>query len=164
MKIAYIDAQNIRLWVKEIGRDIDWKKFFVYLKMKYKIDQAKLCIWYLENNNEFYKSLQDIWYILVFKKTYHYQSTDQKNIVKWNVDTILTLEATKDFYIWNLSYGILISWDGDFDVVIDFWIEQGLWFDIMVPNYHKIPVLFKDYSNHYNPLIVIEDFRYKISL
>jgi uncharacterized LabA/DUF88 family protein len=164
MKIAYIDAQNIRLWVRELGRELDWKKFFVYLTMKHKVIRVKLYIWYMSKNKELYRSLEEIWYILIFKKTYEYQDDNQKTIVKWNVDTILTLDAIKDYYLWNISHGILVSWDGDFDMMIDFWIEQNVWFDIMVPNHHKIPLLFKHYPQKHNPLIVVEDLRYKVCI
>ena len=39
---AFIDAQNVHLGIKSLGWKIDWKKFRVYLKDKYKVANAYL--------------------------------------------------------------------------------------------------------------------------
>jgi hypothetical protein len=41
---AYIDAQNVNLSIRDQRWKIDWKKFRVYLKEKYKVERAYMFI------------------------------------------------------------------------------------------------------------------------
>lgn len=50
---AFIDCQNLYFGIKELGWQLDWKRFRIYLKDKYKVTQAFICIGYLLGMNRF---------------------------------------------------------------------------------------------------------------
>ncbi len=139
MRIAYIDFQNIKLWIRELGREIDRKRFFVYLTMKYKIHHIKIYIWYLSKNQEFYDELMSYWYIVFFKKTIE---IDGK--IKWNVDTAIMRHAVQDVYIQNISLCLLVSGDGDFDELIYAWQQKWIQYKVLIPNHKKSSQLLLD--------------------
>jgi len=43
---AFIDAQNVHLGIKSLGWQLDWGRFRVYLREKYKVTKAYLFIYY----------------------------------------------------------------------------------------------------------------------
>ncbi len=90
---AFIDSKNVNLEIQRQGWNLDWKKFRIYLKDKYKVEIAYLFIGYLEENQYLYSSLQKAGFILIFKEVLKYN--DGK--IKGNVDAELVLEAMIDF-------------------------------------------------------------------
>ncbi len=132
MKIAYIDFQNIKLWARELGRDIDWSMFFYYLMKKYKFHSVKLFLWFLSQNIAFYDELKKIWYTVVFKKTIE---VDWK--IKGNIDTCLMREALQDSYDNSVNFSLLVSGDWDFDELLRFWQTRWQHYKVMIPNHTK---------------------------
>jgi hypothetical protein len=47
---AFIDSQNLNLAVKDCGWSLDFARFYVYLKDKYKVKRAFLFIGYVVGN------------------------------------------------------------------------------------------------------------------
>ena len=90
---AFIDSQNLYLGIKELGWKLSYKKFRVYLKEKYAVTKAYLCIGYLHGNESLYRSLQSAGYVLVFKPTLEHVDGQ----VKGNVDAELVLQAMIDY-------------------------------------------------------------------
>lgn len=64
---AFIDSQNLNLGVKSQGWSLDFLKFRVFLKEKYKVDKAFLFIGYIPSNASLYNKLKKDNYILIFK-------------------------------------------------------------------------------------------------
>lgn len=60
---AFIDSQNLNLSVQAMGWALDFKRFFIYLKDKYKIEKAFLFIGYIAGNEALYTALQETGYI-----------------------------------------------------------------------------------------------------
>jgi uncharacterized LabA/DUF88 family protein len=139
MKIAYIDSQNIKMWIKELGREIDWEKFYHYLKTRYKINKVKFFVWYLSTHHETYKELKEIGYHVLFKNTHEHDGK-----VKWNVDTLIMRVWIEDYYQWELSQAYLLSGDWDFDVLINFWKQHHCFTKIFIPNHKKLPSIIND--------------------
>lgn len=137
MNIAYIDMQNIKLAVREIGTEIDRWLLFQYLKKRYKLDYIKLFVGYLASNKEFYDELKWFGYIICFKSSY-----EQDGKTKGNVDTLLMQIAIQDFYQWQITKAYLLSWDSDFDVLIKFWKQYNVFGKVIIGNHKKIPQLF----------------------
>ncbi len=54
---AFIDSQNLNLGVRSTGWQIDYKKFRLYLKNKYSVDQAFMFIGLVANNQKLYRLL-----------------------------------------------------------------------------------------------------------
>jgi len=64
---AFIDSQNVNLSIRELGWILDWKKFRVYLREKYKIQKAYMFLGYMAGNEGLYKFLRESGYALIFK-------------------------------------------------------------------------------------------------
>ena len=54
---AFIDSQNLNLGVRTQEWELDFARFRVYLKDKYDIAKAFLCIGYVKGNEGLYKYL-----------------------------------------------------------------------------------------------------------
>ncbi|TSC94407.1 MAG: Uncharacterized protein CEN87_528 [Parcubacteria group bacterium Licking1014_1] len=66
---AFIDSQNLNLGIRSSGWILDFSRFYVYLKDKYKINKAFLFIGYVPGNESLYTYLQKAGYIVIFKPT-----------------------------------------------------------------------------------------------
>jgi len=51
---AFIDSQNLNLSIQRIGWKLDYRRFRIYLKEKYKIKIAYLFIGFLPENQDLY--------------------------------------------------------------------------------------------------------------
>ena len=56
---AFIDSQNLNLGVKSMGWNLDFKKFRIYLKEKYKASKAYIFIGFVPGNQNLYDALQE---------------------------------------------------------------------------------------------------------
>lgn len=52
---AFIDSQNLNLAIKGCGWNLDFQKFFIHLKHKYRINKAFIFIGYVAGNEKLYK-------------------------------------------------------------------------------------------------------------
>lgn len=104
---AFIDSQNLNLGVQSQGWKLDYKKFRLYLKNKYNVQQALLFIGLVAGNDELYKQLQRAGFILIFKPTVRYFENG-KQTVKGNVDAELVLHAAAIEYE-NYDKAIIVS-------------------------------------------------------
>ncbi|MBU1164542.1 NYN domain-containing protein [Patescibacteria group bacterium] len=105
---AFIDGQNLNLGIKNLGWDLDFRKFRVYLKEKYAVSKVYYFIGYLPQYRDLYKSLQKYGYELVFKPAMQ----DKKGKPKGNVDADLVLKVMFEYN--NFDKAIIVSSDGDF--------------------------------------------------
>ncbi len=90
---AFIDSQNLNLGVRSQGWKLDWRKFRQYLRNKYNITKAFLCIGYKPGNENLYSSMQRMNYIVILKPTLELPGGK----VKGNVDAELVLHAMIEF-------------------------------------------------------------------
>ena len=81
---AFIDSQNLNLGTRSLGWVIDFKKFRIYLKDKYKIEKAFLFLGYIKENKKLYEYLKSLDYILIFKPAVKYK-TGGKIKIKGNI-------------------------------------------------------------------------------
>jgi uncharacterized LabA/DUF88 family protein len=136
---AFIDSNNLHLGVfsdiynsrKEkiySGWKIDYKRFRIYLKDKYKIEKAFLFIGYKQGNQSMYTKLQDDGYICVFKPSLELK--DGK--IKGNVDAELVLHSMIEFS--NYDKAVIVSGDGDFYCLIEYFINEGKLEKVLAPN------------------------------
>ena len=105
---AFIDSTNLYLGVKNLGWNLDYKKFRIYLKEKYNVEIAYIFIGYVATNENLYKSLQESGYILIFKPTI----PDEPDEIKGNIDADMVLQAMIDLKKYDKA--IIVSGDGDF--------------------------------------------------
>jgi uncharacterized LabA/DUF88 family protein len=88
----YIDGNNLYRAAKELGFDIDYKKFRGWLAQKYKSNNIYLFIGLVPDRTKFYEYLQECGFILIFKQTI---SVEGK--IKGNCDAELVLKCVSDF-------------------------------------------------------------------
>lgn len=125
---AFIDSVNLHLGVKKLGWKLDYKKFRIYLKEKYKIEKAYIFIGFVNLNELLYKKLQKAGYILIFKPTI----PDDKGEIKGNCDADLVLHAMIDFNVYKKA--IIISGDGDFYSLIRYLYDNNKLLRVIAPN------------------------------
>lgn len=136
---AFIDSQNLYLSLKkELGWKLDFRKFRVYLKEKFKVEKAYIFIGFMDTNKDLYKNLQEYGYILIFKPTLTYKD----GTTKGNCDAELVLQAMIEFQ--NYEKVVLVSGDGDFYCLADYLKKQGKLESILIPNERKYSALLKN--------------------
>ena len=139
--LAFIDGQNLHLGTIQNGWKINFNKFRIYLKDKYKTKEAYYFLGYVsEEQQDLYNNLQKAGFIVLFKE--HNSALIAKK--KGNVDTDIVFEImknlidNKDFY-----KIILISSDGDYKKVVDYMIKKDVFKKILFPNKEFASSLYK---------------------
>jgi uncharacterized LabA/DUF88 family protein len=140
---AFIDSQNLNLAIKSLGWELDFRKFRVYLKDKYRVEKAYLFIGNVPGNEQLYKSLQEFGYILIFKPTLLVKS---KGIIKGNCDAELVLHCMLEYK--NYSKAIIISGDGDFYCLVEYLEKKGKLLKIGIPNQDRYSALLRKYNEY----------------
>jgi len=125
---AFIDSQNLNLGIRSQNWKLDFKKFRIYLKDRFKINEAFIFIGYIKENENLYKKLESYNYKLIFKPT----STISKNIIKGNVDAELVLHTMIEYD--NYEKAVIISGDGDFYCLIKYLEEKNKLERLIIPN------------------------------
>ena len=134
---AFIDSQNLNLAIRSQGWILDFKKFKRYLQDKYRIDKAFLFIGYVPQNQDLYTGLQKDGYILVFKPTL----TLPGGKVKGNVDAELVLHTMIEYP--NYNKALIVTGDGDFYCLVDYFIKHDKLLKLMIPNKKEFSSLFR---------------------
>ena len=116
---AFIDAQNVHLGIKSLGWKLDWAKFRVYLKEKYKVSEAYLFIGFMHDNQTLYEHLQKAGFILIFKPLVF----TEDGVAKGNCDADLVLHTI--LKINEYTKAIIVSSDGDFYSLVRHLYEKG---------------------------------------
>ena len=114
---AFIDSQNLNLGVKNMGWNLDFKKFRIYLKEKYSVSQAYIFIGYMPGKDNLYRSLQTYGYVLNFKPVIF---NEDIKLIKGNIDADLVLQAMIDFHENKFDKAVIVTSDGDFYSLVDY--------------------------------------------
>lgn len=148
---AFIDSNNLyQSLSKDIfkngkkiysGWRLDYRKFRVYLKDKYKVEKAFLFIGFMPGNQAMYTKLQEYNYICVFKPTL--ELSDGR--VKGNVDAELVLHSMIEYQ--NYDKAVIVSGDGDFYCLAEYFLNNNKLKQILVPNQANYSCLLNRLSN-----------------
>ena len=150
---AFIDSQNLNLAIRDCGWELDFDRFYVYLKDKYKVSKAFLFIGYVAGNEALYTSLQKAGYIVVFKPTLEYKK-GKKRYTKGNVDAELVLHAMIEYP--NYDKAVIVSGDGDFHCLIEYLEKKGKLLHMLIPNSKKFSALLRKFHKYFNYLEGLE--------
>jgi len=142
INIAFIDGQNLN---KSLEWNIDYKKFKIFLKDKYKINEIYYFLWFRNDQSLLYENLQKAWFILIFNQKWE----NLKSNKKWNIDTNLVFQAMKKFSEKEFDNFLLVSWDWDFKNMVDFFIEKNKFIKILFPNKKNYSSLYKNLTNKF---------------
>lgn len=159
---AFIDGQNLHLGTAKAEIDpwtIDLARFKVYLKDKYNISRIYYFLGYVQDGNiELYTRLQELGYIVVFKK----QVDSMKSTKKGNIDSDLIFRVMEKLIEEPDEFDkiLLVSWDGDFKILVDYLIKKDRFLKILLPNkrfasslYNELDRIHKDYIINARPKI-----------
>ncbi len=152
---AFIDSQNLSLGVKSLGWNLDFAKFRVYLRDKYKVEKAYLFIGHVPGNEKLYTHLQESGYVVVFKPTLEYRK-GKKVFTKGNVDAELVLHTMINLKTFHKA--IIVSGDGDFHCLVEYLHSQKKLEKIIVPN-SKYSSLLRKFAQY---IVPVELFKSKV--
>ena len=132
---AFIDGQNLHKAIKELGWDLDYRRFRVYLKEKYAVEKAFILMGFIPTNADLYAALQSYGFILIFKPILQYKD----GLVKGNIDADLVLHAMIELK--NYAQAVIVSGDGDFHSLVKYLREEGKLKVLLAPNQKRYSVL-----------------------
>lgn len=132
---AFIDSQNLNLGVRDLGWKLDWKRFRIYLKEKYRVKKAYMFFGFLPENLKLYVFLKKIGYSIIFKDV----TKDRSGKVKGNIDAELVLQVMHDFQ--NYDKAIIVSSDGDFACIVKYLYKRNKLKAVISPSRQKCSVL-----------------------
>ena len=136
---AYIYGQNLNLGIKSLGWSLDFKKFRIYLREKYSISKAYYFIGFVTGNQKLYDALQEYGYILNFKPAV----LDGDKKPKGNIDANLVLKAMADFHENIFDKAAIVTSDGDFYCLADYFYDKKKLMAILSPNRTKCSSLLR---------------------
>ena len=151
---AFIDSQNLNLGINKLNWKLDFKKFRIYLKEKYKISQAFLFIGFIPENQDLYSSLQKAGYVLIFKSVFSNINGD----VKGNVDADLVLQTMIDYK--NYDKAVIVTSDGDFYSLVKYLYENGKLKIVISPYTKTCSVLLKKSAKE--KIVFMDNLRKKL--
>jgi uncharacterized LabA/DUF88 family protein len=134
---AFIDSANLHQAIKDLGWTLDYRKFRVFLRDKYRVGKAYLFIGFLETQQALYANLQEYGFILIFRPTLRYKDGHTKG----NCDADLVLKAMVEYG--NYEKAVIVSGDGDFYSFIDHLKREGKLAQVLVPNESRYSALLK---------------------
>ena len=152
----YIDGNNLYRSAKELGFEIDYKKFRVWLTQKYQTKNIFLFIGFLESRKGFYDYFVSCGFSLVFKEAVLFGES-----IKGNCDAELVLKTVDDYHLKFFEKAILISNDGDFGCLIEFLIKRDCFDTILSPDRNKCSFLLR---NKTNKIVYLNEIYKKFSI
>ena len=157
--IAFIDGQNLHLWTISENWQIDFKRFRIYLKDKFKVKEAYFYLWFLDENEQIlYNRLKRTGFITIFRE----HNVDMRWKKKWNVDVDICFEMMRNL-IDNVNFDkiVLVSWDWDYIKPVKYLIEKWKFKKILFPN-NKYSSLYKQIKTEYRNNLSVYDIKKKI--
>lgn len=157
--IAFIDAQNLYLGTNADNWNIDFQKFRIYLKDKFKVDEAYFFLWFLdENEQSLYKNVQKAGFIIEFRE----HTSHMKGKKKWNVDVDIVFEIMRRIIDENdFNKIVLVTGDWDYIRLVKYLIEKDKFEKILFPN-SQFSSLYNKLAFHYGLNMSLKHIRQKI--
>ncbi len=152
---AFIDSQNLYKGIRDLGWQLDFKRFRVYLTHKYRVSKAFLFIGYLPENTNLYRALQDYGYTLIFKPTI----PDKDGKTKGNVDAELVLHAMIEYPQYNRA--VVVTSDGDFGCLAEYLHSKEKLKMVISPHFKTCSILLKKAAKE--KIVFIDNLEQKLS-
>ncbi len=155
---AFIDSQNLNLSIQSLGWKLDFARFRVYLKEKYKVDKAFIFIGYLQKNTGLYKKLKEDGYTIVFKPIVQ----NHPDGIKGNIDAELVLHTMIEYT--NFDKAIIISGDGDFACLVEYLYLNKKLKKLIIPNRRRYSKLLKIVLKDNKLFLFLDGFSKKLGV
>ncbi len=158
--IAFIDGQNLHLGTRECAWSVDHRKFRVYLRDKYKINEAYYFLGFIkETEQDLYDALQKSEYILSFRE----HSSILMGKKKGNVDSDIIFAIMKKLIEKEpIKKIFIISGDGDYIKLVDYLVKKNLFGKMLFPNKKFASSLYNKLGREYFDYLEENDVRAKI--
>lgn len=130
---AYIDGANLHKALNELGWNLDYERFRIWLTEKYGVKRAYIFIGLIPRYKDLYAYLQKAGYTLIFKEVVY----DGDGKPKGNCDADLVLQAVRDAFENNFENAVIVTSDGDYAGLIKFLREKGKLLTILSPSTEK---------------------------
>ncbi len=142
INIAYIDAANLDKALKNYLKwELDYARFRVWLKERYKIERAYIFIGLIPRYKNLYTYLSESGFTLVFKEVVYNSSS---NSPKGNCDSDLLMQAMEDYYEGVMDKAVLVASDGDYASLVKKLNDNGKLEMILSPSFpDKCSILLK---------------------
>ncbi len=134
---AFIDSQNLNLAIRDMGWQLDFARFRVYLREKFQTEKAYLFLGYIPENKDLYSFLGKVGFHCIFRPTLTYKD----GTTKGNCDAELVLQAMIDLE--NYDKAVIVTGDGDFYCLVKYLIKNKKLNTLLVPNRYKYSALLK---------------------
>lgn len=167
---AFIDSQNLNLGVRNDlrtkdgkhfrykGWNLDFGKFYQYLKEVLHVEKAFVFIGFIPENQELYDALNKIGYILVYKKILEVANKETSDIkVKGNIDAEMVLHAMINYGSYDKA--VIVSGDGDFLCLVEYLEQHGKLKNIVVSNKWNYSSLLEPYASYF---ILVNDHKKRL--
>ena len=118
---AYIDGANLYKGTESLDWEFDYGRFRIWLKEKFKVEQAYLFLGLIPKHKDLYTKLQEQGYTLIFKEVIF----DGNGKAKGNCDADIVVHAMHDAYEGRFNKAILVSSDGDYTPLVKFLKEKN---------------------------------------
>lgn len=151
---AFIDGNNIYLGIKELGWELDYRRFRIYLNDKYNVTKAFYFIGFIEDNRDLYKYLESCGYIMIYKQVIK----DGRGSFKGNCDAELVLHAMVEYQ--NYDQAVIVTSDGDFACLLSYLNKNKKLKTVLAPEKEKCSILIK--KEVPNNIAFLEDLKRKI--
>jgi|SRR3989338_4133100 len=126
------------------------------MRQKFGLTDAYLFIGLISRHANLYSSLQKSGYKLVFKDVVF----DGDGRAKGNCDADLVVQAMRDYFERSVSSVVLVSSDGDYAPLVQFWIEKGVSYTVLSPaSMNKCSILLKKTGV---PIVCLADVKHKL--
>jgi uncharacterized LabA/DUF88 family protein len=155
MKVAYIDASNLKFGVEQSGWELDYKKFRGWLRDKFGVTHAKIFLGLRPELGSMYNMFQKFGYQVLFKPTV----VSAEGKVKGNIDGELILQIARDYYEDGVVGVVLVSGDGDYHCAVEFLKEKDVPVSIVSPNKKYLSLLLRRTQV---PVIILDDSKHKL--
>jgi len=127
---AFIDGANLYRGISDLGWNLDYKRFRIWLSEKYKVKTAYIFIGLVPEYKDLYTYLQESGFTLIFKEVIY----DGKGKPKGNCDADLVLHAVRNTYEEKYDNAVIVSSDGDYASLVKFLLERGKLRAILSPH------------------------------
>ena len=126
---VYIDGNNLYQGILSLGWELGYAKFYRWLQDKYRMTECFIFLGYVKEYKPLYKTLEQIGYQLEFKEISFADNGKRKG----NVDSDLVQKVNEDFMAKNFDKFILVSADGDYARLVNYYNQAGIFRVLLAP-------------------------------
>lgn len=153
---AFIDSQNLNLGIRDMGWQLDWRKFRIYLKDRFCVQRAYLFLGYIAKHKSLYDDLRDAGFILIFKPVVFNKS---ENRIKGNCDAELVLQAMIDYAVYEKA--LIVTGDGDFYCLVNYLKKKDKLDFVLTPSKKQCSFLLRQSAR--KQLLFMDELKGKLS-